>query len=81
MESRSIAQFVPPEFVVPAELLTTKFKLRLLCIDDVEKDFEAVTSSAAHLSKVWPDTGWPNLAEMRCTGRFGPIPDGRMGSR
>ena len=60
MGSRSIAQFVPSEFVVPAELLTTKFKLRMLCIDDVEKDFEAVTSSAAHLSKVWPDTGWPH---------------------
>ncbi|MBT6265597.1 MAG: GNAT family N-acetyltransferase [Halieaceae bacterium] len=60
MGSRSIAQFVPPEFVVPAELLTTKFKLRMLSIGDVEKDFEAVTSSAAHLSEVWPDTGWPH---------------------
>lgn len=65
MESRSIAQFVPKEFVVPAELLTTKFKLRMLSIDDVEKDFEAVTSSTERLSEVWPDSGWPTGLTLR----------------
>ena len=59
MGSRSKRPFVPVEFVVPSELSTANFTLRMLSIDDVEKDFEAVTSSAARLSKVWPDSGWP----------------------
>ena len=59
MGSRSKRHFVPTEFVVPSELSTANFTLRMLSVDDVEKDFEAVTSSAARLSKVWPDSGWP----------------------
>ena len=59
MGSRSKRPFVPTEFVVPNEFATANFTLRKLSIDDVEKDFEAVTSSAARLSKVWPDSGWP----------------------
>ena len=59
MGSRSKHQFLPAEFVVPSKLVTANFTLRMLSIDDVEKDFEAVTSSAARLSKVWPDSGWP----------------------
>ena len=59
MGSRSKVEFVPPEFVVPLELLTDQFKLRMLSIDDVEKDFEAVTSSATRVSEVWPDSVWP----------------------
>ena len=52
-------QFVPAEFAVPSELSTANFTLRMLSVDDVEKDFEAVTSSAERLKKVWPDSGWP----------------------
>ena len=59
MSSRSKRQFVPAEFDVPSELSTVNFRLRMLSVDDVEKDFEAVTSSAARVSKVWPDSGWP----------------------
>ena len=59
MGYRSKRQFVPKEFVAPSELSTADFTLRMLSIDDLEKDFEAVTSSAARLSKVWPDSGWP----------------------
>ena len=59
MGSRSKHQFVPMEFAVPGELSTAIFTLRMLSIDDAEKDFEAVTSSAERLSKVWPDSGWP----------------------
>ena len=59
MGSRSKRQFVPAEFVVPSELVTANFTLRMLSVDDVEKDFEAVTLSAARVSKVWPDSGWP----------------------
>ena len=59
MGSRSKRQFVPEEFTVPSELVTANFTLRMLSVNDVEKDFEAVTSSAERLSKVWPDSGWP----------------------
>ena len=59
MDYRSKRQFVPKEFVVPSELSTADFRLRMLSVDDVEKDFEAVISSAARLSQVWPDSGWP----------------------
>ena len=59
MGSRSRRQFVTAEFVVPRGLSTANFTLRMLSIDDVEKDFEAVTSSAERVSKVWPDSGWP----------------------
>ena len=59
MGARSKRQFVPAEFVVPSDLVTANFTLRMLSIDDVDKDFEAVTSSAERLSKVWPDSGWP----------------------
>ena len=50
---------MPTEFDVPSELVTANFTLRMLSVDDVEKDFEAVVSSAARLSQVWPDSGWP----------------------
>lgn len=59
MGSRSKRHFVPTEFAVPSELSTANFTLRMLSIDDVEKDFEAVTSSADRVSKVWPNSGWP----------------------
>lgn len=65
MGSRSKIEFVPPEFVVPLELSTDQFKLRMLSIDDVEKDFEAVTSSATRVSQVWPDSGWPEGLTLR----------------
>ena len=59
MSSRSKRPFVPTEFDVPSELVTANFTLRMLSVDDVEKDFEAVISSAARLSQVWPNSGWP----------------------
>ena len=65
MGSRSKIEFVPPEFVVPLELLTDQFKLRMLSIDDVEMDFEAVMSSAARVSQVWPGSGWPEGLTLR----------------
>lgn len=65
MGSRSKRQFVPEEFTVPSELITANFTLRMLSVDDVEKDFEAVTSSAERLRKVWPDSGWPDGLTLR----------------
>jgi hypothetical protein len=51
--------FVPDDFVVPAQLDTPEFRLRMLTIHDVVQDYEAVTSSEAHLRSVWPDSKWP----------------------
>lgn len=49
---------VPVDFEVPAGLETQKFVLRMLTIHDVDKDFEAVTSSTRHLQNVW-NNEWP----------------------
>ena len=65
MGSKSRHQFVPREFTVPTALVTEAFTLRILTIDDVEKDFEAVTSSAVHVSTVWPESDWPQGLTLR----------------
>ena len=52
--------FVPAEFDVPQMLETTQFRLRMLSVDDVDKDYEAVIASAERLRiafKQWG--GWP----------------------
>ena len=65
MGSRSMLNFVPSEFSIPEKMETKEYRLRMLSIDDVEKDFEAVTSSADHVSKVWPDSNWPDGLTLR----------------
>ena len=65
MEEHSTLNFVPPEFIIPEKMETNEYRLRMLSIDDVEKDFEAVTSSAEHVSKVWPESGWPDGLTLR----------------
>jgi RimJ/RimL family protein N-acetyltransferase len=50
--------FVPPDFEVPEMLETERFRMRMLTINDLDKDFEAVSSSSAHLQKVWRND-WP----------------------
>ena len=49
---------VPTEFTVPVTLETSLFRLRMLTIHDVDKDYEAVTSSTEHLRTVWGGQ-WP----------------------
>jgi len=44
-----IEKFVPDDFIVPEKLESEKFRLRMLTVDDVEKDYEAVMSSIKHL--------------------------------
>ena len=51
--------FVAAEFKVPEQLETPEFRLRMLTVHDVVKDYDAVMSSVEHLSKVWPGSGWP----------------------
>lgn len=54
----SLVSFVPEDFEVPQNLDTDAYRLRMLTIHDVDKDFEAVMSSTDHLKKVWGGT-WP----------------------
>ncbi len=51
--------FVAAEFKVPERLETPEFRLRMLTVHDVVKDYDAVMSSVEHLSQVWPGSGWP----------------------
>ena len=57
--AQSAQPFVAAEFKVPEKLETQEFRLRMLTVHDVVKDFDAVMSSIEHLSKVWPGSGWP----------------------
>ena len=51
--------FVADDFVVPEVLETPEFRLRMLTVNDLIKDYDAVMSSVEHLKSVWPGTGWP----------------------
>ncbi|WP_432665281.1 hypothetical protein R9X47_03300 [Wukongibacter baidiensis] len=56
-------KFVPDNFIVPEKLETDRFCLRMLSVEDVEKDYEAVMSSVEHLrslsdpedDNIWPE--------------------------
>lgn len=51
---------VPTDFRVPAGLVTAEFRLRMLTINDVVKDYEAVMTSRDHLRGVFgPQSNWP----------------------
>ena len=50
---------MPRDFEVPARLETDEFRLRMLTVNDVVKDFDAVTTSADHLVNIWPGGTWP----------------------
>jgi hypothetical protein len=51
--------FVPPDFQVPRTLETSEYRLRMLTIHDVIKDYEAVMTSVAHLRQLYPQGTWP----------------------
>jgi hypothetical protein len=57
---QSVHPFVSGEFSVPDVLETSEFRLRMLTINDVDKDYAAVMSSVDHLRNVWPGSGWPD---------------------
>jgi hypothetical protein len=51
---------VPADFDVPLALDTPRFRLRMLTIHDVVKDYDAVMTSADHLQGVLDDDSpWP----------------------
>ncbi len=51
--------FVSEDFKIPEGLKTDKFLLRMLTVNDVEKDFDAVTTSTEHLTGHFPGNNWP----------------------
>jgi hypothetical protein len=51
--------FVPTEFAVPDTLETAEFRLRMLTVNDVVKDYDAVMTSVEHLKTIWPSGTWP----------------------
>ena len=55
-----VKPLVPANFKVPAGLETKRFRLRMLTVNDVVKDYDAVMSSVDHLKGIFEkhDT-WP----------------------
>ncbi len=52
--------FVPSEFHVPFVLENEHFRFRMLTVNDVIKDYDAVMTSIDHLQGVFgPNSGWP----------------------
>ena len=49
--------FVPADFEIPPVLETDRFRLRMLTVEDVEMDYDAVMSSAEDLRRM--SGGWP----------------------
>jgi hypothetical protein len=58
--SQSSTPFVPREFAVPEKLETKEFRLRMLTVSDVVKDYDAVMTSVEHLKTIWPGGTWPD---------------------
>ena len=54
-------KLVPPDFKIPEVLETDKFRLRMLTINDVVKDYDAVMTSIDHLKGIFgPRSKWPS---------------------
>lgn len=52
--------FVPSDFKVPEKLETSRFRLRMLTVNDVVKDYDAVMTSIDHLQGVFGERSkWP----------------------
>lgn len=52
--------FIPSDFEVPELLETEQFRIRMLTVNDVVKDYDAVMSSLEHLQDMFLDNwGWP----------------------
>lgn len=55
-----VKPFVPIGFKVPDSLQNDYFKIRMLRINDVVKDYDAVMSSVEHLNEMFPLSNWPS---------------------
>lgn len=58
--AQSSTPLVPAKFVVPEKLETSEFRLRVLTVHDVVKDYEAVMTSVPHLKTIFPGSAWPD---------------------
>jgi hypothetical protein len=54
-----VIPFVPADFTAPEKLETHEFRLRMLSVNGVVKDYDAVMSSAEHCKTLWPGERWP----------------------
>lgn len=53
-------QFIPDDFKIPSSIENERFRLRMLGVNDAEKDFDAVKSSIDHLKGFFgPNSKWP----------------------
>ena len=52
--------FIPADFKVPDTLQNEHFRIRMLTVNDVVKDYDAVMSSIKHLKVVYPLSSWPS---------------------
>jgi hypothetical protein len=52
--------FVPVNFKVPDTLENEHFRIRMLTVNDVVKDYDAVMTSIEHLNKMSPTSSWPS---------------------
>lgn len=55
-------KFIPTDFKIPEVLETDRFRLRMLTVNDVVKDYDAVMTSIEHLQKTkpfGPNHKWP----------------------
>ena len=57
--SSGLVPFVPADYVVPKTIETAEFRLRMLTVHDVVKDYDAVMSSLDHCKTIWPGSKWP----------------------
>ena len=54
-------KFVPDSFIIPTGIETKDFRIRILTINDLVKDYDAVISSVDHLRGVFgPGSSWPS---------------------
>ena len=51
---KSIKKFIPTNFKIPEVLETDRFRLRMLTVNDVKLDYDAVMTSIEHLHKTRP---------------------------
>jgi len=58
---QSSDSFVSSNFEIPESFVTDKFRLRMLTVNDVIKDYDAVMTSVDHLKGVFgPNSTWPS---------------------
>ena len=51
--------FVPKDFKIPDTLENQHLRIRMLTVNDVVKDYDAVMTSIDHLQEMFPVSSWP----------------------